>query len=127
MKDPAFIEEMMQRGRNAGELIKKEFASLSFEEITTKPSPESWSIAQCFDHLIISDSLFFPFFEKIKKGDFRMNPWQRFSPMSRFFGNMMMNHLTEKINRKIKSPRKFLPSEKITGTAILTRYENHLA
>lgn len=126
MKDPAFIQEMILKGRKAGELVQKEFTSLSFEEITTKPSPESWSIAQCFDHLIISDSLFFPAFEKIISGNYHMKVWEKWSPMSQFFGNMMKNHLSEKINRHIKSPKKFLPEDEVSDTAILQKYEVHL-
>lgn len=40
------------------------FNSLSDYQINWKPSPENWSIAECFDHLIVTNKLYLNEFEE---------------------------------------------------------------
>ena len=44
------------------------FGSLSAAQLNWKPAPKSWSVAQCFDHLITTHSLYFPEFERLANG-----------------------------------------------------------
>lgn len=67
-----FIEEILEKGRQAKEKVQLEFSVLSFEQLNWKPSVESWSIA----HLIASHNAYFPDLEKITKGDYKMNFWE---------------------------------------------------
>lgn len=60
MKDENFIRSVLQKGGEAKEKASLEFSNISSEQLNWKPSAESWSIAQCLDHLIIADSSYFP-------------------------------------------------------------------
>ena len=47
---------------------QKTFGDLSPEQINWRPSETGWSIAQCFDHLIKSNELFFDELDLIADG-----------------------------------------------------------
>lgn len=126
MKDPAFIQEMFSRGRNAGEKVKQELGMLTADQINWKHSAETWSVGQCLDHLIVSDSLYFPALERIARGDFRMSWWQHWNPFSKLFANMLISQTGEKVNRKLKAPRVFVPSVGNLDAGILSRFQGHL-
>lgn len=68
MKDEAFIESILQKGKEVKEKARLEFSDISLEQLNWKLSAESWSIAQCLDHLIIADSFYFPELKKIIEG-----------------------------------------------------------
>jgi hypothetical protein len=57
MKDEPFIQRMLQKGKEAGEKVKNEFENITQEQLNWKPAPESWSIGQCLDHLVVADCL----------------------------------------------------------------------
>src|SRR5688572_1188394 len=71
----------------------KTFGSLSAEQVNWKPSSEGWSVGQCFEHLIKSNSLFFPVMEQIGRGEYRNSFWQNYSPLSGFLGKLMIKSL----------------------------------
>ncbi len=126
MKDALFIHEMILRGREAGEKIKKEFSTLTAEQLNWKTDEDSWSIGQCLDHLIISDCAYFPTFKKITEGKFKMNFWQNRSPFGGMFGKMMVVLLQEKVKKKMNAPKKILPTESKIEPEIMERFHKHL-
>ena len=42
------------------EKVGSTFGKLSAEQINWKPNAKSWSIGQCFEHLIVTNELYFP-------------------------------------------------------------------
>ncbi len=92
--------------------IKKTFGNFSAEQINWKPSPDGWSVGQCFEHLIKTNSLFFPELEKIAGGERKNSFLENYSPLSSFFGNLLINSL-KKDERKFKAPSQAIvpPSE----------------
>ena len=49
------------------------FGNLSSEQLNWKAGEKSWSVGQCFDHIIKTNELFFPEFEKIAAGNRKNN------------------------------------------------------
>lgn len=88
------------------------FGNLSAEQINWKPSAEGWSVGQCFEHLIKTNELFYDELEKIKTGTRRNSFLENYSPLSGFFGNLLISSL-KKDSRKFKAPTKNImpPSE----------------
>jgi hypothetical protein len=126
MKDPVFIQKMVDRGKEAGEKVKNEFSALSIEQLNWKPSSESWGIGECLDHLIISDCAYFPAFKQVAAGEYEMNNWQKWSPFSVLFGRMLAFQLQENVKRKIKAPKIFAPSISRIDAGVLERFQKHL-
>ena len=87
------------------------FGSLSDAQLNWKPRPDSWSIAQCLDHLIKSNDEVKPVIDaKINGG--KNSFWEQWSPLTGFFGNFLKNGLASD-KRKFKAPSKDIvpPSE----------------
>lgn len=126
MKDPTFIQEMVEKAFKAGENVKEEFSNLSFEQLNWKPSEEKWSIGQCLDHLIISDCLYFPSLRKITDGNFEMNVWEKWNPLSGLFGKILATQINESPRKKLKAPKIFLPSQSKIDPGVLERFHKHL-
>jgi len=93
MIDEAFIETVSQKGKEAKEKVQSESSSISLQQLNWKPTPESWSIAQCLEHLVISHSTYFPALKKITDGVYRMSIWERVSPFSGLFGQWLKDQL----------------------------------
>lgn len=88
------------------------FGDLSGEQINWKPSAAGWSVGQCFAHLIKTNELFYDELEKIKTGTRRNSFLENYSPLSGFFGNLLITSL-KKDSRKFKVPTQSIvpPSE----------------
>ena len=94
------------------------FGNLSAEQINWKTSAESWSVGQCFEHLIKTNSLFFPELEKIANGERKNSFLENYSPLSSFFGKLMISSL-KKDERKFKAPsRAIVPPSEIDAGVI---------
>lgn len=126
MKDPAFIQEMFSKAREAGNTVTETFGALTPEQLNWKPAPETWSVGQCLDHLIVSDSLYYPVLEKVTSGKYRMNFWQNWNPFSRFFANMLISSTGEKVGKKLKSPKVFRPTAETVPAGIVANFLAHL-
>ena len=101
---------------------KATFGSLSAEQLNWKPAPKSWSIAQCFDHLIATHSLYFPLFEKLAKGDLKQTFWENYSPLSGFFGRFLIKSLRPENVKPMKTTSKAQPSASEIGEDVVNRY-----
>ena len=47
------------------------FGQLNSEQLNWKPAADSWSVAQCLDHLISANREYYPVFDRILKGEYR--------------------------------------------------------
>jgi hypothetical protein len=126
MKDPVFIQRIIQRINEADERVKDKFSGLTHAQLNWKPSPESWSIGQCLDHLIISDCTYFPVLRSIMNKQYEMSRWEKWSPFSGFLGKMLANQLQENAVKKLNAPRMFLPAESNIDPGVLDRFHKHL-
>jgi hypothetical protein len=126
MKDPEFIKNMVIKGKEADGKVKTEFINLSLQQLNWKPAPDSWSIGQCLDHLIISDCSYFPIFKKIPDSKHQMTTWERWSPFSALFGKILVSQLKENVKRKVNAPKIFVPSASNIDAGIIERFHKHL-
>jgi len=101
------------------------FGSFSFDQLNWKPTTKSWSVAQCFDHLITTHSLYFPLFERMGNNDIRPTVWEKYSPLSRFFGRYLIRSLDPANQKKMKTTSRGLPSVSNIEGGIINRYVEH--
>jgi uncharacterized damage-inducible protein DinB len=126
MKDPAFIQKMLLKGKEAGDKVRTEFSNINLRQLNWKPAPDSWSIGQCLDHLIVADCLYFPAFKKIAGSNYQMTAWQKWSPFGVLFGRILAYQLQENVKRKVKTAKVFFPSASDVDAGILERFHKHL-
>ncbi len=105
--------------------VNTAFGVLSAPQLNWKPAQKSWSVAQCFDHLIRTHSLYFPELERLAKGDVKMSFWEKASPFSGFFGRFLIRNLDPKNLKKMKTTAKAFPSESEIGGDIIERFCEH--
>lgn len=122
MKNP-YLHAMIERLRNHAARVEQHFGQLSNAQLNWKTNPESWSVAQCLDHLITSNAGYFPTFRAIGTGQAKMGFWARISPLSGFFGDMLLRETGPQVKRKMKAPKVFAPSSSQLDTGILARFQ----
>jgi hypothetical protein len=104
---------------------RETFDGLSGEQLNWKPSPKRWSIAQCFDHLITTHTLYFPVFERLAAEGYKPSTWEKISPLSGFFGRFLIKSLRPENVKKMKTTAKAFPSSSQISADIVARYCEH--
>jgi len=102
----------------------EKFGSLSSAQTNWRPSAEGWSVGQCFEHLIKANEMFYGDLDKIGKGTRRNSFLENYSPLSSFFGNLLINSL-KKDERKFKAPSKAIVPPSDVDASIVELFTAH--
>lgn len=102
---------------------RKTFGGLTPTQLNWKPAPERWSVGQCFEHLIKTNRFFFPALEQAAKGEYEATRWARVSPLSGFFGRLVLRGLAS--GRKAKATRNIQPAQSGVGADIIEQFTRH--
>lgn len=111
--------------RQVAENARSTFGALSEKQLNWKPEPKSWSVAQCFDHLITTHSLYFQEFERLATNGVKMSLWEKTSPFSGFLGRFLIKGLDPKNLKPMKTTAKAFPSESEISGDIIERFCDH--
>lgn len=117
----ALVEELGAVTSEAREV----FGALNEAQLNWKPSAERWSVGQCFDHLINTNSTFFADMERVAAGTYKSSAWARVSPLSGFFAGMILRALDPVKGRKSKAPRVFEPTKSDVDADVLEKFASH--
>lgn len=104
---------------------KSLFGNLTAEQLNWKPSAEKWSIAQCLDHLIVSNSTYCPQFEEVSSGKHKNSFYQNIKFISKFFGNFLIKETGAIVAKPMQSPSAFVPSQSKIAASIVSDFEKH--
>jgi uncharacterized damage-inducible protein DinB len=104
---------------------KAAFGALTAEQLNWQPAENSWSVAQCFDHLITTHSLYFPLFERLEKGNVKRSVWETVSPLSGFFGRFLIKAMRPENPKKMKTTARAKPSASQIDGRIIERFGEH--
>ena len=111
-----FVAELEAIGRDASAV----FGPLSAAQLNWKPSAEQWSVGQCFEHLIKTNEGFFRTLGAVARGERRGRLWERVSPLSGFFGKMLLRGLTSPM--KFNAPKGIRPSASGVDPRVVARF-----
>jgi hypothetical protein len=119
-----FIAAHVAGLRACSDRARRRFASLPLSQLNWKPSPEAWSIAQCLDHLIVSNRQYFPLFDQVAHGQYRASGYLRAPLLPALFGRMLIYALG---NPKMKSRTvgSFEPAASSYGSSIVEDFVRH--
>jgi len=120
------ISNLLSEFQVVSDDTQKTFGGLSAKQINWKPSADGWSVGQCFEHLIKTNSLFFPELEKIASGTRKNSFLENYSPLSSFFGNLLVNSL-QKDARKFKAPSPAIVPPSEVDAGIIEQFAAHQA
>lgn len=104
--------------------VRTVFGQLSQHQLNWKAEPKRWSIAQCLDHLIRTNSLYFTVFAQARQGS-TPTFWERNSPLSGFFGRFMIRVLSPDNKRKTRTVSKSEPALGDIEEGIVERFAEH--
>ena len=118
---PKLIDETHAIAKDA----QKIFGHLSKDQLNWKPNPDQWSVAQCFEHLIVINSSYFPRMEKIANGEYKPSLQERLPLLPRFFGSMILKVVQTQAKRKFKADPRFQPANSAIGGDIIAKFKAH--
>ncbi len=105
---------------------KQTFGQLSAEQINWKPDSNTWSVGQCFEHLIVTNKLYFPNIQKVIDGNHRNNFFSKIPFSTNLIAVAMKNALNPEQKRKMKTFKVFEPStSNVSATIIEDFAENN--
>jgi uncharacterized damage-inducible protein DinB len=126
MEDVNFINDRLRRGQQAIEKFEKEFSSVTKEQLNWKPTAQSWSIAECLQHLLVADRYYFQDLQQIGHNTYKMTFWEKHSPLSGLLGKVLKDQMKEQVKRKMTTHQKLTPISSAYELDILLRYKNNL-
>lgn len=116
------MKEIISELQTISEKTKSTFGNLSSTQINWKPNPKSWSVGQCFEHLIITNNLYFPAIQKVIDGEHRNNFFSNIPFSTNLIGTLMKNSLKPEQARKMKTFKIFEPATSNVSSTIFADF-----
>lgn len=120
------INQIISDMRAIAEDAKASFGNLSGEQLNWKPGENSWSIAQCLDHIIKTNDQFRPEFESLASGNRKNTFWQSISPLTGWGGRFLIKAVSED-SKKAKAPSKAIVPPSEIDTGVVDTFWDHIA
>ena len=98
------------------------FGRLDARQLNWKPAPDSWSVAQCLDHLIAINRGYYPTFDRVLNGQHQKTLLQRVPVLPAVWGWFMITTLSPKGVQKFKAPKTARPSASVIDGSIVQRF-----
>ena len=119
------ITEITSALTRVAEDARAEFGSLSAEQLNWKPAAASWSVGQCFEHLIKTNEQFYPEFEKLASGTRKNTIFQTYSPFTGMLGRFLIKAVTED-SKKTKAPSKAIVPPSDISADVIDRFATNI-
>lgn len=101
------------------------FGELSIEQLNWKPDPDTWSIAQNIDHLIVINETYFPIIDSIQKGTYKTPFLSKIGFIVSFFGDVILKAVQPDRKKKMKTFPIWEPARSNVWIGILERFKEH--
>lgn len=122
---PAYWQAFATDLQTISDEVAKQFGTLSTEQLNWKPNTDTWSIAQCLEHLIIINKAYFDTFDKIIKDEKEFSFWESLPVLPSFFGKMLIKQLQPSNTQKYKTVEQMLPSSSTLSDDIIEQFLAH--
>ena len=101
---------------------REKFGALSNEQLNWKPSADSWSVGQCFDHLVVSHHGMLAKFESMVEGDHKTTVFEKLPFLPKFFGNFLVKAVSPENPKKTKNPGIFDPAQSDVEPGVIEKF-----
>lgn len=112
LESPDLLQTIVTETDKNSDETKRLVTGLSEAQLSWTSAPESWSIAQCLDHLATTSKAFEPYLTAaIKRG---RDKWPVSSPVPyrpSWVGGWLIKQVLPETTRKVSSPKVFRPSQ----------------
>ena len=106
------------------EKIQTEFLPLSSEQLNSKPGKESWSAAECFEHLFNTNQLYIPVFQNVLRKIENEKHDSETEFKHTLIGKMIIKSVDPEQSKKYKSPKAFRINVREVRKDILHQFLN---
>ena len=117
----ADLVNLIAAANNIANEAKSTFGHLTPSQLNWKPSPDRWSVAQCFDHLITSNNGYFPVIDNVLAGKKRTF-WESMPVLPGLAGKLLIKSLDPASTRKIKAPKRFEPAQSDISASVINDF-----
>lgn len=116
------VHSLVSQADAIGVDARNVFGNLTKEQLNWKPSPERWSVGQCFDHLIASNKGYLPIIDDILNGKKKSSVWQKLPFLPGLWGRILIKTLDPSQTRKMKAPKRFEPAQSDVSGSIINDF-----
>lgn len=102
------------------------FGGLSKAQLNWKPSEKGWSVAQCLEHIILTNLEFYPEFDRLASGSRKNSFWENYSPFTGWGGRFLIKAVSED-SKKAKAPSQRIVPPSDVSADIVKQFVEHLA
>ena len=120
------LPAVINAANNVASNTRSTFGHLTPSQLNWKPSPERWSIAQCFDHLIAVNKAYFPVIDKVLAGKKR-TLWESMPVLPGLMGKMVIKAVEPTSTRKFKARKNFEAAQSNISGSIINDFVDHQA
>jgi hypothetical protein len=103
------------------------FGRLDERQLNWRPAAASWSVAQCFDHLLNANHGMFQAVDAAMDSARPRTLWQRLPILPGVFGRMLIRSQMPEAKRKFTAPRQATPASSAIDPRIIERFVTHQA
>lgn len=119
------IQHWIEEAAMIAQEVTNAFAHLRADQLNWKPEPAKWSVGQCIDHLIVTNTTYFPTLRRIAAGNKETTLWEKVPFLPAFFGKALIKSFQPEAQHKLQSPRVFKPAKSTIPADIIERFVNH--
>ncbi len=99
--------------------VEQTFAMLSVSQLNWKPAPREWGVGQCFDHLTIVTTSYFPLIRSILDGTKQSTFWEKIPGLPGLCANLLLG-VVEPVNpTPAPAPPAWRPTERAVDAGIV--------
>lgn len=102
--------------------VKSSFAALTPEQLNWKPDENSWSVAQCLDHLIVINRPYLDIIDNVTAGRYPKTFLHRLPLLPGILGKLLIKSLAPESTRKLKASAKYMPSASSIDAGIVQSF-----
>ncbi|MBK6729913.1 MAG: DinB family protein [Bacteroidetes bacterium] len=102
--------------------VKNTFSNLSSEQLNRKPSPESWSIGQVLDHMIVINESYHIVVQNVRNGFYKAGWLGNRKMITDFWFNMIYKSIHPDNRKKSKTQTIWEPSESDVDADIVKQF-----
>ncbi len=101
------------------------FGDLNTEQLNWKPDPETWSIAQNIDHIMVINKSYFPVIDSLQNQTYKTPFIAKIGFLTSFFGKTILKAVQPDRKKKMKTFSIWEPAKSDISTGILDRFKAH--
>ncbi len=102
--------------------VRATFTGLTPEQLNWQPRAAEWSVAQCFDHLIMANTSYFPVIRRQRAGERRPRLLERTPGLPGLFGSFLIKALDPRSATKLQAPEAWRPAHSAFDSGIVARF-----